>query len=617
MRQPRASGLSLFLIATLILGAASALWSPLPTLASLPPKQETIPAAGQALVVTKTLISPSGAVRVGDRLVYEVTIHNDSTVAVTSLSVTRDRYTKACLSFDSATPPPLSPPTSPTRVPDVEELNWGDLTAVLGDIPPGGHISLTIRFLAIAECVSATNTFGAQGEYANGTIALYGSDSVTVAIGAAAAQTSTPTIIWPSTPTATSTVPSSTPARTATPTMTPTCTVTGQPTATRTHTPLTPASTPTWTASPTPPATATPLMGMCCAPAYPDYAPAGMPDFDQRQTSWVNPRTGAWSYGGPVALADALWWLDSRYETNVVPPPAVIDSYGLVTAAHGVPWDDHDARNVRILVGDLAYLMSTDGQGITATVQGTDIEAMYRAADELAGAAGLEATLLRAPSFESVRQRAEDQEGIVLLLGFWEHQGGAWARLGGHYVAVACLDCKGERRILISDPLFDRAEGGWPGAVLPALPHGHPAAPPDTVHNDAAYVSWDLYEAVDVTGPGATWGLASYAASIVQIADLFGQNFGVELEPYRAAQYAGGAILAAVDYALAIGPSEATPTPTSTLTLTPTITRTATATQTATATLTPTLDTTATPTTTPTSTAELPIIHLVLVLKSW
>ena len=45
----------------------------------------------------------------------------------------------------------------------------------------------------------------------------------------------------------------------------------------------------------------------------PDYAPAGMPDFDQRQTTWRVPAPDGdkWTHDGPVAAANALWWLDA------------------------------------------------------------------------------------------------------------------------------------------------------------------------------------------------------------------------------------------------------------------------------------------------------------------
>jgi len=101
-------------------------------------------------------------------------------------------------------------------------------------------------------------------------------------------------------------------------------------------------------------------------PPYPDYAPSGMPDFDQRQ--WGNyiwqDQWGAWSHCGPVSVANSLWYLDSRYDYIAnpfsQPPPTISDSFPLVQA-YG-PWDDHDPQNVPWLVEHLAFLMDCDGR---------------------------------------------------------------------------------------------------------------------------------------------------------------------------------------------------------------------------------------------------------------
>ena len=98
-------------------------------------------------------------------------------------------------------------------------------------------------------------------------------------------------------------------------------------------------------------------------PSYPDYAPAGMPDFDQKQDNWMYPMSG-WTWCGSVSVANSLWWLDSEYESILfqtpVPPPAISDHYNLVTA-YSQNWDDHDKQNVGPLVSNLAFLMDTDG----------------------------------------------------------------------------------------------------------------------------------------------------------------------------------------------------------------------------------------------------------------
>jgi len=105
---------------------------------------------------------------------------------------------------------------------------------------------------------------------------------------------------------------------------------------------------------------------------YPDYAPSGMPDFDQKQDLWGV--GGVFTWCGPVSVANSLWWLDSEYESlyypTPVPPPTVSDHFPLVTA-YG-PWDDHDPRNLDPLVRNLAFLMDADGMRTLIPHQGVN-----------------------------------------------------------------------------------------------------------------------------------------------------------------------------------------------------------------------------------------------------
>ena len=107
-------------------------------------------------------------------------------------------------------------------------------------------------------------------------------------------------------------------------------------------------------------------------PAFPDYAPSGMPDFDQKQDGWTSPMAG-WTWCGPAAVANSLWWFDSEYESRLnpspLPPPTYSDKFPLVQP-YGA-WDDHDPRNVAPLIENLAYLMDTDGQRTNLTHSGT------------------------------------------------------------------------------------------------------------------------------------------------------------------------------------------------------------------------------------------------------
>jgi hypothetical protein len=102
---------------------------------------------------------------------------------------------------------------------------------------------------------------------------------------------------------------------------------------------------------------------------FPDYAWSGMPDIDQKQDDWFNPVFGGWTWCGPVSVANSLWWLDSKYDSIGMPPPAISDGFPLVTA-YG-PWDDHDSQNVPPLVSNLAFLMDTDGMRTGIAHSGT------------------------------------------------------------------------------------------------------------------------------------------------------------------------------------------------------------------------------------------------------
>jgi hypothetical protein len=97
-----------------------------------------------------------------------------------------------------------------------------------------------------------------------------------------------------------------------------------------------------------------------------------MPDFDQRQWgtyNWTN--GGAWSHCGPVAIANSLWWLDSKFEPNPVMPPVINDGFPLVKP-YGA-WDDHSTQNVQPLIEHLAFLMDTDGRRTGLAHSGTNI----------------------------------------------------------------------------------------------------------------------------------------------------------------------------------------------------------------------------------------------------
>jgi len=153
--------------------------------------------------------------------------------------------------------------------------------------------------------------------------------------------------------------------------------------------------------------TTTPLdggsRGWYWKPAYPNYAPNGVADFDQQQDTWKviepgpngvinsNPAgddflnvtenrivpgqdchlqtapagddLAVWAFCGPTAVADCLWWYDSKYSDPTGTPGDGKDNFPLV-ANYGAG-DDHAAGNVPLLIEKLARAMKTNTKGTT------------------------------------------------------------------------------------------------------------------------------------------------------------------------------------------------------------------------------------------------------------
>jgi len=212
---------------------------------------------------------------------------------------------------------------------------------------------------------------------------------------------------------------------------------------------------------------------------YPDYAPVGMPDFDQKQNGWMGAMQ-SWSFCGPVALANCFWWFDSKYEPNPIPPPTYNDGYPLVQSyATMLPkWDDHSASNVIPLVDSLAKYSNCSGM-----TNGTFIFDLVHGAQNWITARGLNGyytiTPIKAPNPGQIVEEVLESQDVILLLGFYEILPTMdCSRLGGHYVTVAGV-CEQEPRICISDPWFDNNEGE------PPLNPGHMPA----MHDDAQFIS--------------------------------------------------------------------------------------------------------------------------------
>jgi len=331
---------------------------------------------------------------------------------------------------------------------------------------------------------------------------------------------------------------------------------------------------------PTPTPTQTAEMGWYWKPGgFIDYAPSGMPDFDQKQDNWsVGAAAPQWTYCGPVAMANSLWWFDSEMEPSPVAPPTINDNYRLVeayTVVSAVTWDDHDTKNVIPFVNDLAGRMDTDGQKTGDDHAGTYIEDMATAISQYLIDKGLDdeyyVHVEKSPSFDWISGEVKRCQDVVLLLGFWQlqstvtHPSEEWVRVGGHYVTCAGVNTD-TKQLGVSDPYRDNAEAGNPGRVPVAhtYPHGV------SVHNDAQYVSHDIFRTSQSTSPGGVWKFDGYADGF-DVTNFVGQNWAADLLNYQGAYNANLSVQVEIDYGIAVSPV-GTPTPTLSPTPTPTMT---------------------------------------------
>ena len=268
-------------------------------------------------------------------------------------------------------------------------------------------------------------------------------------------------------------------------------------------------------------------------PRFNDYAQSGMPDFDQKQDiEWSVPDgPPKYTYCGPTAVANSLWWMDSRFEDPAsLPPPTKSDSFIMVTR-YNLAWDDHDPQNVEPFVEDLAWYMDTDGQRTASPHTGTRVQDMYDGIIQYLTDRGLKSAtrnifdvnMYPAPEFTFVESEVERCQDVILLLGFWQEQMG-FVRVGGHYVTVSGV-WSDLGLIAFSDPYVNYAEAGAPGRVLP---YPHTCTP--TTHNNATFVSHEQYAQQPSFSPGGVWGISSYDYPIIEIISNFaGQNPGPDV----------------------------------------------------------------------------------------
>ncbi|MBS3749097.1 MAG: hypothetical protein KGY65_03530 [Candidatus Thermoplasmatota archaeon] len=239
-------------------------------------------------------------------------------------------------------------------------------------------------------------------------------------------------------------------------------------------------------------------------PSYQNYAPSGLPDFDQRQNStWK--RGFIWSFCGPVALANIFWWFDSKYEDEHGFPGDGKDDYPLVSNYNtysdplpGPAYDDHNFNNVNDLstawshkpgsgelIEQLATYVDIYWHKIPfLTISGTDRYQLANGARKWIKDAGLENAYkietIAQPSFSLIADRVQKNQGVILQGGYYiPRLPKIVSLISGHFFAVAGVHPDGY--IAISDSLYDIAN----------------ETDNYTLHNDPQYVSHDIFKISD------------------------------------------------------------------------------------------------------------------------
>ena len=192
-------------------------------------------------------------------------------------------------------------------------------------------------------------------------------------------------------------------------------------------------------------------------PAYPDYAPNGVPDFDQQQDTWKAIEPGpngwintfpagddfinlsenrlvpgqdchlqtvpagddiaVWAFCGPVAVADCLWWYDSKYSDPAGTPGDGDDTFPLVSD-YGAG-DDHAAANVPLLIEKLARAMKTNIKGTTYITDMNSSIHQWFVDTGLTNHFTVNTT--NYVTFPYVEDQVENSQNVILLVGAY-HQ---------------------------------------------------------------------------------------------------------------------------------------------------------------------------------------------------
>lgn len=258
---------------------------------------------------------------------------------------------------------------------------------------------------------------------------------------------------------------------------------------------------------------------------YDNYAPSGLPDFSQLQQDDWGDRKGHVNLCGAVALADILWWFDSKHSDSNGTPGDGNDTYSLVRdySAPGTPnpgphSDDHNFNNVNDnqtpwcrfrrngeLIEQIAWYTNRQKDTIRYEILGP-LKGLFNAFKLLYGIKKLfiESGLqnyysvkpIFKPSFSTINKCLRNNSGIILGMSGpgYDSKSKLLPFQWGHFVAVAGINSVGY--IALSDPVQDVMN----------------SSSDPSEHNNASIVSHDVWQ-VNFTSPYpwlASWWLPEY-----------------------------------------------------------------------------------------------------------
>jgi hypothetical protein len=264
-------------------------------------------------------------------------------------------------------------------------------------------------------------------------------------------------------------------------------------------------------------------------PAYPNYSPNGLPDFSQvQQKDWWGPKYP--DCCGAVALADIIWWFDSKHEDPNGFPGDGHDNYSLISNYNyldnpipGPNYDDHSFNNVNDnrtawnrfrrggeLIEQIMWHTYRQKDAIWFRFFGpfggiyTQFK-LYLGTLRWLKDSGLQnqysVKLIFKPDFSFINECVRNNQGVMLSVGGYDPEVKPFGIFWGHCLAVAGINSSGE--IAFSDPVRDRIN-----------PSSDPAE-----HNNASIVSHDIYK-VNLTSPWpriSSWWIPEYCKEGIQV----------------------------------------------------------------------------------------------------